>query len=249
MSCRRTGYGPTTCTTRSSRSSTSDPFWSCGPTTESASVTALVRVEGVAFGLVANSSHHLGGAIDAEAADKMADFLTLCESARAADHLAMRYAGLHGRPGCRSRRRRPAVQPDVHRRGTADGAVRDGHPAQGLRAGRDGDGRRLFSRPGVHRCLADRGDRRHGSRGRRPAGVQQGIGRRRRPGRAAESVRQTGRGRLSARQGTHLGHHLRTRRRDRPGRHPGHGLSGCCSTKKGIGRESCRQSRYRHRRR
>ena len=43
-------------------------------------VTALVRVEGVAFGLLANSSHHLGGAIDAEAADKMADFLTLCES-------------------------------------------------------------------------------------------------------------------------------------------------------------------------
>jgi acetyl/propionyl-CoA carboxylase alpha subunit len=44
-------------------------------------VTALVRVEGVPFGLLANSSHHLGGAIDAEAADKMADFLTLCESA------------------------------------------------------------------------------------------------------------------------------------------------------------------------
>ncbi|WP_343575354.1 carboxyl transferase domain-containing protein [Mycobacterium sp.] len=44
-------------------------------------VTALVRVEGIPFGLLANSSHHLGGAIDAEAADKMADFLTLCESA------------------------------------------------------------------------------------------------------------------------------------------------------------------------
>jgi acetyl/propionyl-CoA carboxylase alpha subunit/acetyl-CoA carboxylase carboxyltransferase component len=44
-------------------------------------VTALVRVEGVAFGLLANSSHHLGGAIDAEAADKIADFLVLCESA------------------------------------------------------------------------------------------------------------------------------------------------------------------------
>jgi len=44
-------------------------------------ITALVRVEGLPFGLVANSSHHLGGAIDAEAADKMADFLTLCESA------------------------------------------------------------------------------------------------------------------------------------------------------------------------
>jgi acetyl/propionyl-CoA carboxylase alpha subunit len=43
-------------------------------------VTALVRVEGVAYGLLANSNHHLGGAIDAEAADKIADFLVLCES-------------------------------------------------------------------------------------------------------------------------------------------------------------------------
>ncbi|WAC89820.1 acetyl-CoA carboxylase family protein [Mycobacterium sp. Aquia_213] len=45
-------------------------------------VTALVRVEGVAYGLLANSSHHLGGAIDAEAADKAGDFLTLCQSFR-----------------------------------------------------------------------------------------------------------------------------------------------------------------------
>src|SRR5271163_1336449 len=45
-------------------------------------ITALVRVEGVAYGLIANSSHHLGGAIDAEAADKVADFLAQCESFR-----------------------------------------------------------------------------------------------------------------------------------------------------------------------
>ncbi len=45
-------------------------------------ITALVRVEGVPYGLLANSSHHLGGAIDAEAADKAADFLALCESFR-----------------------------------------------------------------------------------------------------------------------------------------------------------------------
>jgi acetyl-CoA carboxylase carboxyltransferase component len=45
-------------------------------------VTALVRVEGVAYGLIANSSHHLGGAIDAEAADKAGDFLSLCEAFR-----------------------------------------------------------------------------------------------------------------------------------------------------------------------
>lgn len=43
-------------------------------------VTALVRVEGVPYGLIANSTHHLGGAIDAEAADKTGDFLVLCES-------------------------------------------------------------------------------------------------------------------------------------------------------------------------
>ena len=43
-------------------------------------VTALVRVEGAPFGMLANSSHHLGGAIDAEASDKAADFLTLCQS-------------------------------------------------------------------------------------------------------------------------------------------------------------------------
>ncbi|MEE2851571.1 MAG: carboxyl transferase domain-containing protein [Actinomycetota bacterium] len=45
-------------------------------------VTALVRVEGVPYGLIANSTHHLGGAIDAEAADKTGDFLALCESFR-----------------------------------------------------------------------------------------------------------------------------------------------------------------------
>lgn len=43
-------------------------------------VTALIRVEGAPVGLLANSSHHLGGAIDAEASDKIADFLMLCES-------------------------------------------------------------------------------------------------------------------------------------------------------------------------
>jgi acetyl/propionyl-CoA carboxylase alpha subunit/acetyl-CoA carboxylase carboxyltransferase component len=44
--------------------------------------TALVRVEGAPYGLIANSTHHLGGAIDAEAADKVSDFLELCESFR-----------------------------------------------------------------------------------------------------------------------------------------------------------------------
>lgn len=41
-------------------------------------VTALVRVEGRPFGLIANDCHHLGGAIDAQAADKLSAFLRLC---------------------------------------------------------------------------------------------------------------------------------------------------------------------------
>ncbi len=43
-------------------------------------VTALVRVEGRPMGLVANDPAHLGGAIDAPAADKLARFLQLCDA-------------------------------------------------------------------------------------------------------------------------------------------------------------------------
>jgi acetyl-CoA carboxylase carboxyltransferase component len=42
--------------------------------------TALVRIEGRPMGLVANNPRHLGGAIDADASDKMARFLQLCDA-------------------------------------------------------------------------------------------------------------------------------------------------------------------------
>jgi acetyl-CoA carboxylase carboxyltransferase component len=42
-------------------------------------VTALVRIEGRPLGLLANNPAHLGGAIDADAADKAARFLQLCD--------------------------------------------------------------------------------------------------------------------------------------------------------------------------
>lgn len=45
-----------------------------------AMVTALVRVEGRTVGVVANDPGHLGGAIDADAADKAARFLGLCDT-------------------------------------------------------------------------------------------------------------------------------------------------------------------------
>jgi acetyl-CoA carboxylase carboxyltransferase component len=43
-------------------------------------VTALVRIEGRPMGLMANNPHHLGGAIDADAADKAARFMQLCQA-------------------------------------------------------------------------------------------------------------------------------------------------------------------------
>jgi acetyl-CoA carboxylase carboxyltransferase component/biotin carboxyl carrier protein len=43
-------------------------------------ITALIRVEGQPLGLIANNSFHLGGAIDATAADKAARFIQLCDA-------------------------------------------------------------------------------------------------------------------------------------------------------------------------
>ena len=43
-------------------------------------VTALIRVEGRPLGVIASNPHHLGGAIDAPAADKAARFLQLCDA-------------------------------------------------------------------------------------------------------------------------------------------------------------------------
>jgi acetyl-CoA carboxylase carboxyltransferase component len=43
-------------------------------------ITALVRIEGEPFGLLANDTYHLAGAIDSDAADKAARFLQLCDA-------------------------------------------------------------------------------------------------------------------------------------------------------------------------
>jgi acetyl-CoA carboxylase carboxyltransferase component len=45
-----------------------------------AAVTALARIEGKPVGIVANSSQHLGGAIDSDASDKLARFMQLCDA-------------------------------------------------------------------------------------------------------------------------------------------------------------------------
>ena len=43
-------------------------------------ITALVRIQGRPFGLIANNPAHLGGAIDSEGADKAARFMQLCDA-------------------------------------------------------------------------------------------------------------------------------------------------------------------------
>lgn len=43
-------------------------------------ITAFIRIEGKPFGLIANNPKHLGGAIDANAGDKAARFLQLCDA-------------------------------------------------------------------------------------------------------------------------------------------------------------------------
>ena len=45
-----------------------------------AAITVLARIEGRAVGIIANSSQHLGGAIDSDASDKLARFLQLCDA-------------------------------------------------------------------------------------------------------------------------------------------------------------------------
>ncbi len=43
-------------------------------------LTAFIRIEGQPFGIIANNPAHLGGAIDADAADKSARFIQLCDA-------------------------------------------------------------------------------------------------------------------------------------------------------------------------
>lgn len=50
------------------------------PNFGSGMITAFIRIEGRPLGLIGNNSHHLGGAIDADGADKAARFIQLCDA-------------------------------------------------------------------------------------------------------------------------------------------------------------------------
>ena len=130
-------------------------------------LTALARVDGRPLGVVANDPTHLGGAIDADGADKAARFLQLC------DAFELPVLFLCDTPGF-------MVGPAAERTATVRHFARmflarrqperaDGHDraAQGLRPRRPGDGRRRLQGAAVHRRLADLRVRRHGPGGRR----------------------------------------------------------------------------------
>ncbi|MBV8981011.1 MAG: biotin carboxylase [Acidimicrobiia bacterium] len=58
----------------------SDSVLELRPTFGAGMVTALVRIEGRPLGLIANNPTHIGGAIDADGADKAARFMQLCDA-------------------------------------------------------------------------------------------------------------------------------------------------------------------------
>ncbi len=183
-------------------------------------VTALLRIEGRAFGLIANNPGHLGGAIDAAAGDKAARFMQLCDAFDIPDRLALRHPWLHGRPGGGKTGHGAPRLADVRQRRQPDGAVLHRGPAQGLRTGSPGHGGGQLPFAAVHRRLAQRRVRRHGPGRRGAAGLRQGAGGRGRLPAARGAVPWHGGQGLPQRQGAEHGQLPGDRRGDRPGGDP-----------------------------
>ena len=89
--------------------------WSCAARFGSGMVTALIRVEGRPIGVIANNPMHLGGAIDADGADKARALHAALRRLRHPDPVAVRHAGHHGRAGGGEDRAGPPRLPHVRR--------------------------------------------------------------------------------------------------------------------------------------
>ena len=152
-------------------------------------VTALARIDGQPLGVIANDPTHLGGAIDADGADKAARFMQLC------DAFGLPLLFLCDTPGF-------MVGPEAERTATVrhfsrmfvtganlERADRHDRAAQGLRPRRAGDGRRRASRRRCSRVgwpTSEFGG--DGPRGRGPAGHAPRARGDRGPGRARARV-------------------------------------------------------------
>ncbi len=102
------------------------------------------RIEGHPFGFIANNTMHMGGAIEAEGADKAARLMQLCNAHGVPSCLSVTHTGIHG--GARYRGPGPGSPrlPHVRQRRPCDGALFHHHPAAGLWAGRHGHGQGGF---------------------------------------------------------------------------------------------------------
>lgn len=180
-------------------------------------ITALIRIEGKPFGLIANNPRHLGGAIDADAGDKAARFLQLCDAFDLPIVSLCDTPGFMVGPEAEDRDRPPRLAHVRHGREPHRAAVRH-RAAQGLWARGAVHDRRWLPRLVLHRGLADRRVRRHGARGLCPPRLPQGDGGDRRSRGARDLLPQQGRRALCQRQGGLDRLRVRNRQRHRPRR-------------------------------
>ena len=128
-------------------------------------VTALARIEGKPFGIVANNPVHLAGAIDFGRLRQGCALPAALRCLRPAGAVPVRHAGHDGGAGSREDGAGASLLPPVRDRRQSERAIRHHRAAQGLWAGRPGDGRRLVPCRHFRHLLADRRVRRHGTRG------------------------------------------------------------------------------------
>ncbi len=184
-------------------------------------VTALARIEGQPFGVLANDPFHLGGAIDADAADKAARFLQLC------DALGLPIVSLCDTPGFMvgPQAETTALVRHVSRMFVAAASLTVPYFTVVLRKGYGLGAQAMsgghFHAPLLHRLVAHRRVRRNEPRGRRTARDAQAARGHRGPGRPRADVPGHRRDGLRARQGHQHGIASRGRRRDRSRRDAG----------------------------
>ncbi len=134
-------------------------------------VTALARADnGRPLGVIANNPAHLGGAIDADGADKAARFMQLCDAFGLPLLFLCDTPGFMVGPEAEKTATVQAFLPPVPHRREPQRADRHDRAPQGVRPRRAGDGRRQLQGAVVHHRLADGRVRGDGARGRGPAG-------------------------------------------------------------------------------
>ena len=113
--------------------------------------------------------------IDSDGSDKAARFLQLCDAFDLPVLFLCDTPGMMVGPGGREDGAGAPLLAPVRDRRQSRRAVRHHRAAQGLWAGRPGDGRRLVPCRHLRHLLADRRVRRHGARGRGQARLPQGA--------------------------------------------------------------------------